>query len=144
MKFLALFMFMICSIYSESLVLKDGRIVVGDVLDHDATTIKLKEKEQVSVYKREEIHKVYYTSDLEIVKKLVLQEKKATGDFYNEKNNSVNRRIITQKTYESKQESNKKIILLNSRIQKLERKIYNLQRKIQTIQNKKKDANGGT
>jgi hypothetical protein len=122
---------------AESIVLKNGNIITGDVLDHDAVSIKIKEADKVTTIAKSDVHRVFYTTDLDLVRKAMEQEKKTHSNIKENLPDRSNRRIATHEAGETKKKTNKKILQMNKRIQNLEKKILNLQKKLREMEGKK-------
>ncbi len=122
------------SLFAESIVLKNGNIITGDVLDHDAVSIKIKEADKVTTIAKSDVHRVFYTTDLDLVRKAMEQEKKTYSHVKENLPDRSNPRIATR---EVKTKTNKRILQMNKRIQNLEKKIQNLQKKLKEMEGKK-------
>ena len=131
-----LLIFLAFSIDPETIILKSGKIIKGEVIDHDAESIKIKTDNTQEVILKSKVYKVVYSNNKEIIKKLLEKENetllKTQQKIENELKND--RTEISKKRIQDKSKTDQTVVRLSKKIEKLEKKISQLKVKIKKLQ----------
>lgn len=133
------------TIFSETILLRNGQMIQGKVLGHDSESVTINTDGVTKVIPKSTVHKVIFSSNSPELKKFLQEKKKMakiekkpdTGKLDDDDELSSNDEMI-----EEKLDINKKVSLLEQKIDRYEKKISHLRSKInklkQKIKSKKK------
>lgn len=127
------------ALFSETILLRNGQVIQGKVLGHDSESVTINTEGATKVIPKSTVHKVIFSSNsaelqkfLQEKKKLTkLQKKSETGKLDDDDEVSSLDEMV-----EDKQDINKKVSILEEKIDKYEKKISNLRSKINKLKQK--------
>ena len=127
------------SIFSETILLRNGQIIQGKVLGHDSESVTINTEGATKVIPKSTVHKVIFSSNSTELQK-VLQEKKKLAKLQKKSDSSKtdddDELSSLEEMVDDKQDINKKVSLLEQKIDKYEKKISSLRSKISKLKQK--------
>jgi len=127
------------SIFAETILLRNGQIIQGKVLGHDSESVTINTEGATKVIPKSTVHKVIFSSNSTELQK-VLQEKKKLAKLQKKsesnKTDDDDELSSIEEMVDEKQDINKKVSLLEQKIDKYEKKISSLRSKISKLKQK--------
>ncbi|MBK8394371.1 MAG: hypothetical protein IPL26_03885 [Leptospiraceae bacterium] len=137
-SFMFLFFFQ-SSLFSETILLRNGQIIQGKVLGHDSESVTINSEGATKVIPKSTVHKVIFSSNSAELQKFLNEKKKqAKLQKKSESNKLDDDEEISSldEMVDDKQDINKKVNILEQKIDKYEKKISNLRTKINKLKQK--------
>ncbi|MCP5501106.1 MAG: hypothetical protein H7A25_14455 [Leptospiraceae bacterium] len=136
--------FLSLPLISETIILKNGKVIKGQVIDHDAESIKIKTDDKVEVYSKSKVYKIVYSNNQAVVKRILEKESSNLARTQKQIENELKteRKAIDNRSSKQKKETDVTIIRLSKKIEKLEQKINRLKVKIKRLQKTIRDSKG--
>ncbi|MEM7180398.1 MAG: hypothetical protein AAF518_05770 [Spirochaetota bacterium] len=133
--YLALLYLSLGQLAAESLIMNSGRVIIGQVIDHDASIIKIKTTKSVETISKKKVFKILYTTDRREINKALSRER---GNLIRRQRlsasrNRERRRIRNKESSIAKEKTNSKITRMNRKIILLEQRLKRLTRKIERL-----------
>lgn len=123
------------AVYPETIIMKSGKILKGQVVDHDSDSIVIQHNQERKSISKDLVYKIIYSNNSTEVKNIITKEKKqiarAQRELAIEKRRKRKEQIIAAQNRKNK--TNASVQNLSSKIQKLEKKISRLRSKIKKL-----------
>ncbi len=127
------------TLFSETILLRNGQIIQGKVLGHDSESVTINTEGATKVIPKSTVHKVIFSSNSADLQKLI-QEKKRQAKIQkksdSDKPDDDEEISSLEEMVDDKQDITKKVNLLEQKIDKYEKKISSLRSKISKLKQK--------
>lgn len=127
------------TLFSETILLRNGQIIQGKVLGHDSESVTINTEGATKVIPKSTVHKVIFSSNSADLQKLI-QEKKRQAKLQkkseSDKPDDDEEISSLEEMVDDKQDITKKVSLLEQKIDKYEKKISSLRSKISKLKQK--------
>ncbi|MCB1189520.1 MAG: hypothetical protein H7A23_21305 [Leptospiraceae bacterium] len=125
------------SVFAETIILRNGKIIKGQVLGHDSDSVKInREDGRVQTIPKSNVYKVVFASNSTEIHKIQLEKEKKRLIQYSHKLKSSNSMKDRYPTGVDREQLIQTITKLEERIGKLEKKISQLRMKISKLKRK--------
>lgn len=134
-----IYLLLFSSLLAETILLRNGQIIQGKVLGHDSESVTINTEGATKVIPKSTVHKVIFSSNSTELQK-ILQEKKKQAKL--QKKSEVNKPddeeeiSSLEEMEDDKQDINKKVTILEQKIDKYEKRISTLRSKISKLKQK--------
>lgn len=137
--FLLYLHFFSSSLFSETILLRNGQIIQGKVLGHDSESVTINTEGATKVIPKSTVHKVIFSSNSADIQKII-QEKKKQAKLQkksdSDRPDDDEELSSLEEMVDDKQDITKKVSMLEQKIDKYEKKISNLRSKISKLKQK--------
>lgn len=132
---ITLFLMLAWNLNAETLILNSGKILRGQVIDHDASIIKIRTAKSVETVKKKQVFKILYTTEMKEIRRVLARER---GNLIRRQRLSASRkrekrRIRNKESSIAKEKTNSKILRMNRKIILLEQRLKRLSKKIERL-----------
>lgn len=122
---ISIFLLLGSILWAHTIILKDGKIIRGQILDQDQEVLKVKQGEDLVIVKKPDVSKVIYSNNPTVLNKILDKEKR---------NLIKNQRKLESKLKEERDNQNSKNSgekkTLNVKINKIEKEIDKLEKRL--------------